>query len=140
MKQHYTPEQRQNLKRQTQELGQLKAEIARRGLFAADVAAKAGFHRNLLYTWYSMVRNKGYSRAYSEDSLRRIWAAVEALAPSGTKPNGPLPSEPMPIQTVAPGKHDAGKNALMQLIGVQMQEMSTVQLALLYAHIVGEEG
>lgn len=140
---HYTNEQKANIERQTRELKRLRSEIEKRGVPVSLVGETAGYHKNLLHTWFGQMKaGKTHSRIYSDESMGRVWAALDRLAPARTTHEVETGAEAprAPIRSNGEGRHEAGKEALMKLIDSHMQGMSTVQLALLYAHIVGDEG
>lgn len=129
---------------------QLHREALQRGVKFATLSKKAGFNPSILsVAWHKLKSAPGH-RQLSDEGLRKLWVALEKLAPTPIKEMWTLTSSPNPeravaaLQELAPtqvvvAKLD-GSTALRNLIGDRLQEMSTVQLAMLYAHIVGEEG
>lgn len=154
-----TKEQREIKQRQAREIAALEQAIQERGISRAAVARKAGYHENLIYTWQHAFYKMGlqHRRLYSPEAYRKIWAALDKLTPVPSKsqmarreiqqampPAAVVEALTQPVEVSVPkgnGVHrNEGQEALLNLISERVAQMSTVQLALLYAHIVGEEG
>lgn len=125
---------------QLQAINQLRKAATDVGLHITDLAKAAGYHGNLIHTWTYHAKHRN-GKAYSDHAMEKMWNVIRKR--SATLHPAVMPTALSFLheqrEAATPVKSD-GNGTLRTLITDKLQGMSTVQLAMLYAHIVGEDG